>query len=252
MKENQKKILDIALPLITLICIIVLWTVASISVNSKYVLPSVKETFIALIELTYKASFFIAFFLTLLRCFVAFLISFVLAFIFAILTEKFYVAKKIIMPIIGIMRALPTVAVVLLLLFWTNSEIAPIIVTMLVVLPTIFNGIVLSLKSIDKDVLEMCKVFKVSKKETYKKVIIPGIMPSLLITMGSGLSLNLKLMVAAEVLASTAKSLGGLFNYTNANLQTATMLALVVLTVLVGLLIEKVFSLISHKVGKWQ
>jgi ABC-type nitrate/sulfonate/bicarbonate transport system permease component len=123
---------------------------------------------------------------------------------------------------------------------------------MLVVLPTLYVNLTGAISSLDKDVLEMCNLFNVDKKKTFYKVIVPGVAPQVLTATGAGISLNLKLMVAAEVLASTAKSLGGLLNYSNYNLQTANMIALVVVTVIVGLLIEKIFNVISIKVGKWQ
>lgn len=252
MKENKEALKNLILPLITVACILLLWTIASISVGSKYILPSIAETFRALIKLLGELSFYLAFIFTLIRSLIAFAISFLLALTLALLSQKSQTAKRLISPVIGIMRALPTVAVVLLLLFWTNSQIAPVIVTMLVVLPTVYNGCITSIESLDKEVLEMCALFNVDNKKTFFKVVLPGIAPSLLINVGSGISLNLKLMVAAEVLASTVKSIGGLLNYSNYNLQTAMMIALVVVTVCVGLLIEKIFSLISRKVGKWQ
>jgi NitT/TauT family transport system permease protein len=170
----------------------------------------------------------------------------------AILSERSFIAKKIISPIISIIRALPTIAVVLLLLFWTNSFVAPIIVTMLVVLPTLYVNLTSAISSVDKNLLEMCYFYNVEKKQVLKKVIVPCILPQTLTAMGAGISLNLKLMVAAEVLASTAKSIGGLLNYTNSNLQTAKMIALVVITVILALIIEKFFNFFSLKVGKWQ
>lgn len=250
--KNNKILLNLILPLITLISILALWSIASVLVGSKYVLPSVIETFRALINLFGTGSFYVAFLFTLIRSLIAFVVSFVLAFVFAILTEKSLAMKKVISPIISIMRALPTVAIVLLLLFWTTSNVAPVIVTMLVVLPTLYVNLTGAISSLDKDVLEMCNLFNVDKKKTFYKVIVPSVAPQVLTATGAGISLNLKLMVAAEVLASTAKSLGGLLNYSNYNLQTANMIALVVVTVIVGLLIEKIFNVISIKVGKWQ
>ena len=59
-------------------------------------------------------------------------------------------------------------------------------------------------------------------------------------------------MVAAEVLAYTTNSLGNLLQLSKLYDQTATMMALVLVTVILGLIIEGVFSLICKKMGKWQ
>ena len=98
----------------------------------------------------------------------------------------------------------------------------------------------------------MCKTFNVGKGDFIKKVALPEIMPEFLNTVGSNLSLNLKLMVAAEVIASTANSLGVMLNQGKVYFETAQMLSIVAVIVIIGLIIEYLFRFISKKVGKWQ
>ena len=71
-------------------------------------------------------------------------------------------------------------------------------------------------------------------------------------TAGSGFSLNLKLMVAAEVISQTAYSIGYMLNTSKIYFEVATMIALVLVTVAIGLIIEGVFSFLSKKAGKWK
>lgn len=255
MKNKTHKILSLILPLITIGCIIVIWSVASKIVDSKYVLPSVPETFNALISLLFgknSNTFYLSFLLTLVRTIIAFILSFAISFILAYVSKKHPLSLKVISPLISITRALPTIAVVLLLLLWTNSFVAPIIVTMLVVMPTLYTNVYNSLCSVDNELLEMCAFFGVDKAKTFKKVQVPLIMPSMLLSVGSGFALNLKLMVAAEVLAATANSIGYQLSYANYNLEIATMIALVLITIIVAVLVEFVFSILSKKVGKWK
>lgn len=255
MKNRTNKILSIALPIITVACIIIIWSVASAMVDSVYVLPNVPDTFSAFFSLVAgknSKTFYVSFLLTLSRTIIAFVCSFLIAFSLAYLSKKRPMSLKVVSPLISIIRALPTIAVVLLLLLWTNSFVAPIIVTMLVVLPTLYTNLYNSLCSVDDELVGMCTFFGVDKKETFKKVSIPLIMPSMFLSIGSGFALNLKLMVAAEVLAATANSIGFLLTYNNYNLEIASMLALVVITVIIAVLVEFVFSLLSKKVGKWK
>ena len=252
MKDKNQKILSTILPIITVGAIIVLWSVASAVVGSEYVLPSVPATFSALINLFGDKTFYVAFLMTLLRTVIAFISSLIISFVLALLSKRYPTSKKVISTLVSITRALPTVAVVLLLLFWTNSFVAPIIVTMLVVLPTLYTNIFNSLGSVKDDLLEMCDFYGVKKIDALKKVSIPIIMPSMLLAIGSGFALNLKLMVAAEVLSATANSIGGKLSYANYNLEIATMIGLVLITVVVAVLIESIFSLLSKKAGKWE
>ena len=248
--KTRDKILNAVLPLITVAVIVVLWAAAAKAVDSEYILPTVGETFNALFELFKSAEFYRAFSGTLLRSVKAFAFSYSVAFLFAFLAYKSEKAKRLLSPFIVIVRALPTIAVILLLVVWTNSKVAPIVVTMLVVFPTLYNNLYAALCGIDKELNEMCKVFGVKNSERLKKVVFPQIAPEFITAAGAGLTLNLKLMVAAEVLAQTAHSMGYLLNTSKIYFEISTMLALVLITVIAGLIIELAFGLWAKKAVK--
>lgn len=250
--KNFNKWLNLILPMTALLCIVAVWAIASAVIGSEYILPSVSETVVAAFKLFADGEFYYALLTTFLRSLIAFAFSFLLAVILGFLTRRYVRLEKFVAPIISIVRALPTIAVVLLLLFWTNSKTAPVIVTTLVVFPTLYTNVKNAFGSVDAGLLEACKVFGVDKKTTLKKVIFPALMPQLLINVGAGISLNLKLMVAAEVLSATANSLGYMLNTSKVYFETATMIAIVCVCVLLGLIIETVFNALSKKVGKWQ
>lgn len=248
--KKQDKLLNALLPFLTVAVIFGLWGLAAAKVDSEYVLPTVGDTFAALRELLKSAEFYRAYFGTLLRSVVAFAIAFFLAFIAAFVAYKCDKAKRALKPLIVIIRALPTIAVVLLLVLWTSSFVAPVIVTFLVVFPTLYNNLYAALCGIDKDLNEMCKVFGVSNKKRLTKVVFPQIAPEFITSAGAGLTLNLKLMVAAEVLAQTARSMGYLLNTSKIYFEISTMLALVLITVITGLIIEFLFSFWAKKAVK--
>ena len=250
--KNKDKLLNAILPIISIVCIIAVWGSVALVVDNPYLLPTFSQTVSVFFSLLGKAEFYHVIFGTLARSLIAFIFSFSLALILALITNRRKVATKIVAPIISIIRVLPTIAVVLLLLVWTDEFIAPILVTFLVVFPTLYLSVKSALDSIDYDQIEMCKVFGVSNKDILLKVKLPQIYPPILSAIGAGLSLNIKLMVAAEVLAYTTDSLGNLLQLSKLYDQTATMMALVLVTVILGLIIEGVFSLICKKVGKWQ
>ncbi len=250
MKLN--KWLNLILPILAVLSIFAVWAVASAVVDSEYILPSIGQTAKAFFELFGSGKFYLALLMTFVRSLIAFVLSYVLAFALALLAKTSDKAERILAPIISVIRALPTIAVVLLLLFWTNSFVAPIIVTMLVVLPTTYTGARNTLDGVDSGAIEMCKVFSVSKKDVFYKVLLPQITPPALKLLGSGLSLNLKLMVAAEVLSATASSIGNMLNFAKYNFEVANMLALVVVVVIIGVAIEGLFNMLSKKAGEWK
>ena len=243
------RISNVLIPIISILSIIGIWWAFAVGVGDQLILPTPPDTIKEISLLLSESDFYVQYFSTLLRCVIAFTCSFTIAFLLAILSYFNSIAKRIISPIVTVIRALPTLAIVLLLLIWTNRNIAPIIITMLVVMPTLYSGILSALNSVDKKLLEMCKVYKVKKITVFFKVIMSGIMSEVLSEIGAGLSLNVKLMVAAEVLAVTAESIGMAMRLSNIYFLTARLLGFVVLMVLTCLIIEGLFGFIAKKVG---
>lgn len=249
---KKDKLINLILPLITIGVILVTWSVMALIVDSEYILPSVSDTFSALMSLFKDENFYLAFFLTLIRSLIAFIVSFIVSLVCAFLAYKTKRMERVILTVMSVLRALPTVAIVLLLLFWTNSQVAPVVVTMLVVLPTTYTHLHSAFCSIDKRVVEASMVDGANSKQTLLKIELPQIAPSIYSAIGSGISLNFKLMVAAEVLSATVKSLGNMLNGAKYSFDIALMLAMVITTVVFGIVIETVFNKISKKSGKWR
>ena len=243
--NKKNTLLNVALPLLTVLSIFILWAVASAVIGSEYILPSVTQTLNALLELLKSREFFVALFFTFFRSIFAFCLSFILGFLLARLRSKFALLAKVIEPVIGVIRALPTIAVILLLLFWTNSKIAPIIVTVLVVLPTSYTHMLTAFESIDKTTVEAGAVDGATLKQLFLYIEFPQIAPAFYKAIGSGISLNFKLMVAAEVLAQTARSLGYMLNTSKVYFEISQMMALVLVAVFIGVVIELVFNKIA-------
>ncbi|MBR2614132.1 MAG: ABC transporter permease subunit [Clostridia bacterium] len=248
--NKKTAIFNIVVPILTVVVIFAVWLISSISVADEIILPTPFAVFEEVIELLKTNRFYQAYFNTLLRSVIAFLVSFVLAFIFAIMSKFSSILRKIIETIVPIIRALPTIAVVLLLVLWVDSKVAPVIVTTLVVLPTMYTTLLEGINEVDSDIIEMCKVYKISKKRQIVEVYTPMILPTVIVAIGTGLSLNLKLMVAAEVLSSTVRSLGSLLQESKIYFETANMFALVLVSVITGLIFEISGNVISKRLRR--
>ena len=246
MMKKLNGYLNIILPLISVLCVIAIWSIAAKSVDSDIILPSLSQVFNEFINLfadyALRNEFLVAFFSTLLRSIIAFAISFGVGFALAVVAVKVKWVKSLVSPLISIMRALPTIAIVLFLVLWTNSQIAPVVVTMLVVLPTTFTQIENAFFMLDKTVSEAGRVDGATELQVFMRVEVPQALPSILSAIGSGISLNFKLMVAAEVIAQTAYSMGYMLNASKVYYETARMFALVFVTVLFGIVIELIFN----------
>ena len=252
MKDKNNKIINLILAFIPLACILIVWQMEAKKIDNEFILTDLGATFKALIELFKQKEFYKSIGDTLARTIIAFGVSFIIASILAFLSRISKSADVMISPVISVIRSLPTIAVVVLLLLWTNSKIAPIIVTMLVVLPTTYSSMRDAFFAVDDGLITVLKLYNVPMSELLFKVYIPQILPPALLAIGGGIALNLKLMVAAEVIAQTANSLGNLLNEAKHYFEIASMIAVVVVSVVLGLIVETSFKFASKKVGKWQ
>ena len=250
MRLNKvNKIFNLILPLLTILGIILVWFWGAVIVGEPIILPSPIDTLGEMFSLFVSGAFWINLLGTIWRSLIAFCVSFVLGLGFAILIKFSNVSKPIIKLIISIIRAMPTIAVILLLLLWTNSKVASVVVTMLVVLPTMFSSMQEALNKIDKDIIDMMKIYNISKKDMFLKYILPIILPSIIRSIGTGLALNIKLIVAAEVIAGTANSIGNMMSEAKIYFETAELFAIVVFMIILSVVIELVFARIANKVG---
>ena len=249
---TQRK-LNIIFSLLAIIFMWLIWIVAYYITGNKLIVPAFSDTAQSFFRYLGDGTFWLALLNTFLRTLLAFIISFILAAACALFAKLSKCTKAFLKPIIVFIRTLPTLAVMLIILKLTsgNRSFSPVIVTILVLFPMIFSQMLAAADGIDTGLTEMAKVYKVSKKDRLFKIYLPIIAPNILSQTGANISLGLKIMISAEVLANTVKSLGGMMQYSNISAEVANLAALTLVSVLIGLIIEFAISLIPRFACKW-
>ena len=229
----------------------IIWIIAYYSVKNDYVIPSVSATAKSFGKCLINTNFWIAFLYTLLRTAYAFIISFALSVALVALGAVCKPFNSFIKPFITVLRTLPTLAIILILLFWTTPKIAPVVVAVLVLFPMIYSQLTAAVNGIDDGIIEMAEVYKISKRERLTKIYLPLISPNILSQTGANISLGIKVMISAEVLAGTYRSLGGIMQNARFYVDMPRLAALTIIAVIIGLLIDLCFSFIEKFTFKW-
>ena len=115
-KRKLYQIVNYALPIVTIVMIVVVYAIISKVVNIELIAPSVGATLKQLFALLGKGEFYKAVGGTLLRAFIAYVTSFALALALAILTKFCAPLKRAFAPIVALVRVLPTMSLILLAL----------------------------------------------------------------------------------------------------------------------------------------
>ena len=231
-------------PLITLAILVIVWYIAAVFANSRLIFPTPVDTFFALIDVFKTGAFYRSLLGSFVRTVSSFSIAFVCAILLALLSNAFYIVERLMYPIILIVRATPTMSVIFLCLIWFSSKISPMIVAVAVIFPVMYSSILTAIKSCDNKLLEMSKVYKVPSHKVITKLYLPFVADKVYSDAISAISLNVKLIIAAEALAQTSKSLGVLMQISKLNLETATLFAYTVSALIMSFLLECALKLI--------
>ncbi|MDE5789439.1 MAG: ABC transporter permease subunit [Clostridia bacterium] len=227
------------------------WAVSWSVKPNELVIPSIGKTLLQFFKLFAEGAFWQSLGMTLARTLTAVVISFLIAAICIALGLIYAPFKNFFSPIIAVCRTVPTMAVTLVIML-TFKAFTPVVVTMLVVFPMFYAQISAAVEGVDKELLDMAKVYGVKKRAVFSKIILPQIAPAIVMQLGTVLSFALKLTISAEVLAYAGNGIGEMMKAANFATQIARLSALTLVSVVVGLLIEALFFLITKVSFRWK
>jgi NitT/TauT family transport system permease protein len=233
--------------------IVAVWWIAAAIYDKPLLLPTPAE---ALRELgrelfvaPRRALFWRSFFGSLWRSLAAFAAAGVLAGVFAFAGKAFAPLRRILAPVVGVLRAVPTMSVILLLVLWAGGDRTPLFVSGLVIFPVLYSGLEGALAAVPVELEETARLYGGNAWHTFAHVYLPLSAPSFLPVAGGAASLTLKLTVAAEVLAQTRNSIGMLMQQTRVYFEIGRLMALTVAVVVASLLLELIIYAVRKAVA---
>lgn len=249
MKLKGDIIKDILVPAAVLIAAILIWQLAAF-IASAEVTPFL--TIGTMVGVLGEGVFWRNFGFTVLRAFIAFAVSFILALILVVLSTWYGTIRRIFAPIMTAIRSLPTMAVVLILILTVSANTTTVLVGMLVLFPMFYSALLPTAMGVNKDLVEISLTAGANSLQRLKYVYLPAMTPAIVENGISGLSLAIKLVVSAEVLSQTAKSIGMMMQTAKAYLDLERLLALTMIVVVVCILIDlagkSVYALVEKKI----
>ncbi len=229
----------------------VVWLVACYVEGNENIIPSFSSSIESLWQLLQTAFFWRSFGSTLFRSVVAFVASFALAALCTALGALSDAFSAILKPFITVLRTVPTMAIILIILLWSTPRTAPVIVGGLVTFPMLYAQMSAAFSQTHRELGDVIKVYNIKPVDRIFKIYLPGMLPEVLSQSGAGFSLTLKVIVSAEVMASTYVSLGGMMQLSKSYLEIPELFALTIVTVLAGALFEVALGSLARITDKW-
>ena len=222
------------------------WALAETRFRYTGIIPSPAATLRIILEEMRRDSFSMAVLSTLERALVSFFVSFAAASVLAIMAHYRKFVGHLLNPFIVICRAMPVVALILILLITVGSRMLPVAVAFLVVFPLCYENMRAAIAQTDTKLIMMARVFKVPKIRQITGIYIPAMMPLIFSSIVAGFGLNLKVVISAEVMGLPAMSIGYLILFAQQGFNFAVSFAWVVIAVILCFASESILQIIQR------
>lgn len=258
-KQINKKIAiriveNICYPILALGIILAIWAIVAKVKDNPLLLPMPSVVLERFFALGGEEGFWKSVGFSLLRTIVCFAFSFVFAMLFAVLGGLFKPVHKVMSPIISTLRSAPTVAVILIMYAFlrrnalTNAigfgNSISIVVGFLIAFPIFYSSFYSAISGVDKDLLEMAKVYKLRHIDVVRGIYMPSIVQSVFDVSQSTISLTLKVVVASEILACVSDGIGGKIQVANQSFEIAYLLAYTLIAIVFSFVLEGIVVLV--------
>lgn len=247
---DKKSKITAYMPIITVFLLVGIWYIVAAAIGKEIIFPTPHKVAAAMGELLIEGQFYLSLLSSLLKIALSFLIALVFGVAFAVFAANGKFFDKLFYPLIIVARATPTMSIIFLCLLWFGKDISPMIVSLLVIFPILYSACLSAIRSCDERLLQMSKLYKVSKKTMVKKLYLPFVADKMYSESISVLSLNVKLIIAAEALSMSYMTLGRTMQIANDNLETARLFAVTVFAIILSVALE--FSLKGIRTLIWR
>ena len=234
--------------LLSVIVLIILWNISANIVDREILIPSPASTLGELIRIISSPNFTTSLINTLKRALIGFVFALGTGVSLGMMGGFSKTMYYLLRPIILINKAVPTMAMILLALIWLQSEKAPILVGFVVIFPVIYESVVQGIRNVDIKLVEMMDIYNIGVIDKFKDLYIPSISSYLYGAMSAAMGLNLKIIIAAEVLSQPRISMGTNFQIERASLNTAGVFAWSLITIVLAAMLEQIIEVAKkHK-----
>lgn len=245
---------DRKLSMISRVVLVIIWVLLSKVVNNEIIVPSIESTFISMIKIIQDPNFLNTIKYTLFRTLIGFLISLFLAMATGILSSVSKVVYNLMVPILKFLNSIPTIAIIVLALIWLNNEFVPMFVGFVMVFPVLYEAVLNSILNVDLNIIQMANLYKVDKMRIIKHIYIPNILYNLSSIFNSVLGINLKMVIAGEVLAQPKYAIGSSLQLQRMYLNTSGVFAWIIIILLISGMLDYIGKGVKHSLGinKWK
>lgn len=218
----------------------IVWYAFALYIDKEIILPKPTAVIVELRELMVQSSFWVACGTTVLRIIAGTLMGIIGGIVLAALMLFSKIAHTLISPLLSAVKATPVASFIIAALFWISRGHVPAFISFLIVLPVICEAVYTGIRNVDRNLIEVVKIYRFSYLKMLRYLYIPSVIPYFLSALRTSIGMAWKSGVAAEVLCTPADSIGKALNMTKVYMETTDMFAWTITIILLSILFEKI------------
>ena len=232
--------------------LVTVWWLLSVRYGA-YVLPSPPAVLLGLREVVATGEIWRHTGASLARIAVGFGGAVLVALLLGLLAFLSPLAHGIVHDVVTVLNSTSVFVWIVIAIIWFGlSNWAPIFTTFMITLPVVASNLVEGVASVDRRLLEMGDVYRLSGRQKFRAIVIPSTLPYLVAGMKVGFGLALKVSVVAEIFGVTS-GIGYVMNYSREILATQMVFAWALVMILVMTLTDTLlFDTLSRRLMRWR
>jgi sulfonate transport system permease protein len=235
------------------IAIALLWEAAvSFGLAQGRLVPPPSRIIATLLALAETGELWTHVWMTLWRVLVGFIIGAVAGTVFGALSGSSQTMRRLLDPTLQALRAIPSIAWVPLFILWLGIfEASKVALIAVGVFFPVYLGIAGAILSVDRKLVEVGHVFRLSRFQLARRILLPAVLPEAVIALRSGLGLGFMFVVAAEFMGAS-EGLGYLLVDGQQMGKPDQILAAIIAFALLGKLADSLLVLVTKPLVRWQ
>jgi len=249
-KNNQK--LGAVIPWLLPLILIVLWQIASSSewIPSR-LFPAPTVIIQTFFEQLRSGTLFYHLGISTYRALIGLVIGGGIGFILGLINGLFPFAGKFFDSTIQMIRNVPHLALIPLIIIWLGiGETAKIFLVSLGVLFPIYVNTYHGIRTVDRGLIEMGRVYGLRSWKLFRRIILPGALPSIFVGLRYSLGLMWLTLIVAETIASDS-GIGYMAMNAREFMKTDVIILSIIIYALLGKLADILAKFIEEKTLKW-
>lgn len=234
-KKSRKK------QLVSVFFWLAVWQAAAMLIGQEVFLVSPVQALATLIQLLPQADFWQRVGFSAGRILLGFLLGAVSSVLLAVAAEKSDWMEALLSPVMQLVKATPVASFIILALVWVSGSSLSVLISFLMVLPVLYGAVRTGIESVDVQLLEMAKVFRLPLGKRLRAIWLPEVLPAFRQGCSVALGICWKSGVAAEVIGLPDGSIGDALYRAKITLSTGELFAWTFVIILLSAAFEKLF-----------